>query len=82
MGSTIAGAVWTNTMPANLRKHLPASVSDAQVAKFYGSIRTARAAAPEIRAAIIEAYDETMYPLFLTAFILSESWEQRRLGYE
>lgn len=36
----IAGAIWSNTMPANLEKYLP-WLSDEQRAELYGSITLA-----------------------------------------
>lgn len=58
IGSAIAVSVWGNMMPKRLRAHLPASVSDEQVATFYGSITSIRAYPyeSEIRQGAIAAY--------------------------
>lgn len=40
VGSAVAGAVWGDLMPVYLRQELPASVSNADVRKYFGNIRT------------------------------------------
>lgn len=35
IGAAIAGAIWNSKMPDNLRKHMPDSVSDEQIGKFF-----------------------------------------------
>lgn len=38
IGEAVTSAIWNAKMPASLRKHLSSSVSDAQVAEFFGDI--------------------------------------------
>lgn len=56
-------------MPTNLRNELPASVSDAQVAKFFGNIRAIRAYDynSDIRQGAIRAYEQTVWHLWPVA---------------
>ncbi|KZV89449.1 MFS general substrate transporter [Exidia glandulosa HHB12029] len=71
LGSATGAAIGTDNMPRNLRTHLtPLGVSAAEIQKIFGSIRTAKLAKPAVRAAVIEAYDETVRPLYLGALIL------------
>lgn len=58
IGSAVAASVWADMMPGQLRANLPDSVSDAQVAKFFGNIRAIRAydMNSEIRQGAITAY--------------------------
>ncbi|QRW00157.1 major facilitator superfamily transporter [Ceratobasidium sp. AG-Ba] len=53
VGSATATAIWTSNMPDNLAKYLP-GVPAATIKKLYGSIKSARDAAPNIRAGVIQ----------------------------
>ncbi|EKM58957.1 uncharacterized protein PHACADRAFT_25102 [Phanerochaete carnosa HHB-10118-sp] len=68
VGTAIAGAVWTNTMPKQLAKHLP-QLSDAQRAELFGSITsvTEYPRGNPIREGVIGAYDDTMKVLCIAA---------------
>ncbi|KAH7100188.1 MFS general substrate transporter [Auriculariales sp. MPI-PUGE-AT-0066] len=71
-GSAIAGAVWSSHMPRNLSKHLtPLGVSAAQILKIFGSIRSAKLEKAEIRAGVLQAYDDTIQPLYLGALVIA-----------
>ena len=59
-------------MPMNLNKYLSDKLSAEEILKIFGSIRTARTAPAEIRAGVIKAYDDTMYVMYVPAFILCE----------
>lgn len=72
MGTTIAGAVWSNQMKPNMRKHLPESVTNAQIQSYFANIKTAKHATGEIKSGIIKAYDDTLYPIFLAATLICE----------
>lgn len=73
IGNAIAARVWNSQMPSNLRKFLPASVSDAQVAEFFSSITLIRAYDydSDVRQGAIKAYETTVYPLWAAALGLS-----------
>ncbi|KII91403.1 hypothetical protein PLICRDRAFT_173255 [Plicaturopsis crispa FD-325 SS-3] len=71
VGTAIAGAIWSNTMPKNLAKHLP-SLTQAARDTLYGSI-TSVAALPSgdpTREGVIEAYGETMRIMVIAATCL------------
>ncbi|CAE6334929.1 unnamed protein product [Rhizoctonia solani] len=70
VGSATATAIWTSDMPDNLVKYLP-GVPEATIKKLYGSIRSARTAAPAIREGVIKAYSVTTRPMFIGALGLS-----------
>ncbi|BGP22163.1 hypothetical protein JCM10295v2_001041 [Rhodotorula toruloides] len=70
VGSAIAAAVWTSTMPQNLAKKLP-QLSSAEVATFFGSITTARDQPAEIRQGVIAAYNLATVHLFIPALAVS-----------
>ncbi|KII88069.1 hypothetical protein PLICRDRAFT_176809 [Plicaturopsis crispa FD-325 SS-3] len=72
VGTAIAGAIWANTMPANLAKYLP-TLSDSARAELYGSIASV-AAIPRgdpTREGVILAYDDTMKVMIIVATCLS-----------
>ncbi|TFK64325.1 MFS general substrate transporter, partial [Pluteus cervinus] len=72
IGTAIAGAIWTNTMPGKLEKYLP-FLTQAQRDQLYGSI-VAAAANPRgdpIREGVIQAYDEVMKIMIIAAACLS-----------
>lgn len=73
IGSAIAAQVWNSQMPGNLRKFLPASVSDAEVLEFFSSITLIRSYDYDspIRQGAIKAYETTVYPLWSAALGLS-----------
>ncbi|KAG7911782.1 hypothetical protein KL906_001103 [Ogataea polymorpha] len=66
IGYAVAVIIWHAKVPAALRKHLPDTVTDAQVTKFFNSIVAIRAYPydSEIRQACIAAYKEASYYLF------------------
>ncbi|OJA19063.1 hypothetical protein AZE42_09040 [Rhizopogon vesiculosus] len=72
VGNAFAGAIWSNTMPANLEKYLP-ELSDEQRAQLYGSITSARAypRGDPVREGVINAYDDTMMIMVIAATALS-----------
>ncbi|KAG8906768.1 hypothetical protein FRC01_007900 [Tulasnella sp. 417] len=72
VGNAIAGAIWSNTMPDQLRKHLP-FLSDEQVTTLFGSIITVGTYAegsPE-RTGAIAAYDEVMKRMVIAATVIA-----------
>ncbi|KAF8640180.1 hypothetical protein AX16_010235 [Volvariella volvacea WC 439] len=72
IGSAIAAAIWTNMMPDKLAEHLP-FLSDAERQQLYGSI-VAAAAYPRgspIREGVIQAYDDVMGAMVITATALA-----------
>jgi hypothetical protein len=73
IGAAIAAVIWSNKMPANLRRYLPASVTDAQVKKFYSNIKTIRTYAydSDIRQGAITAYRQTLWYLIVPAVALA-----------
>lgn len=59
-------------MPNNLAKRLQGLATPEEVTEIYGSLTAARSSAPEIRAAVIQAYDDTSkLHLYLPALITS-----------
>jgi len=72
VGNACSGAIWSNTMPANLEKYLP-WLSDEQRAELYGSI-TLAASYPRgdpVREGVINAYGDTMKIMVIAATALS-----------
>lgn len=72
VGSALAGAIWSNTMPSNLARYLPA-LSDGERAKLYGNISSVLdiPRGDPIREGVIEAYDDTMKVMVIAATLLS-----------
>ncbi|KAG9099375.1 hypothetical protein FRC06_005345 [Ceratobasidium sp. 370] len=72
IGTAIAGGIWTNTMPKQLEIHLP-GVNEATRATLFGSITTIAMYPPgdPIREGVIQAYDETMKVMLITATIIA-----------
>ncbi|PBK61276.1 MFS general substrate transporter [Armillaria solidipes] len=70
VGYAIAAAVWTGKMPGYLHKHLPYK-ADAEIAKIFGSIKSARNLGATDKTNVIYAYNDTVYLLYLPALILS-----------
>lgn len=71
VGSAIAGAVWTNTVPGYMREE---GVPEKLIPTLYGklvSVHTKYDLNDPIRQAVIRAADRALYPLFLAALILS-----------
>jgi len=60
-------------MPKYLRQELPVSVTDAQVTKYFGNIKTIRAVGWDspIRDGAIRAYQDTVFKLWVPALALS-----------
>ncbi|KAK1227971.1 hypothetical protein PQX77_009018 [Marasmius sp. AFHP31] len=73
IGSALAAVIWGDRMPTLLRERLPASVTDAQVTKFFGNIRTIRVYSYDdpIRQGAISAYRDTLWYLIVPALCLS-----------
>lgn len=72
VGNAIAGAIWSNTMPGQLRKHLP-GLSDEEVTTLFGSIiavGTYPEGSPE-RNGAIAAYDEVMKRMLIAAVVIA-----------
>lgn len=69
IGKAIAAAIWNSKTPGNLRKYMPDSVSDEQVADFFGDLAQLRdyPMGSPIRTAAINAYVDTVYYLFRPA---------------
>ncbi|KIJ58509.1 hypothetical protein HYDPIDRAFT_178059 [Hydnomerulius pinastri MD-312] len=72
VGNACAGAIWSNTMPANLEKYLP-WLTDEQRAELYGSITsvTSSPRGDPVREGVIQAYDDTMKIMVICAIALS-----------
>ncbi|KAH7884054.1 major facilitator superfamily domain-containing protein [Phlebopus sp. FC_14] len=72
VGNACAGAIWSNTMPANLEKYLP-WLTDAQRAELYGSITsvTSSPRGDPVRKGVIQAYEATMIIMVACAIALS-----------
>lgn len=72
IGNAIAGAIWTNILPAQLAKNLPASVVD-QAAEIYGSIEVqlSHPMGSPIREAIIKSYGVVQHKMVIagSAFV-------------
>lgn len=73
IGSAIAGAIWTNTMPGNLARHLAGLLPQEEIDALFGSL-TGVLKYPRgdpVREGVIEAYDETMKVMVVAATVLS-----------
>ena len=72
IGSTIATSVWKSLMPGNLANRLQGLATDEEVTAIFDSLTVARDSTPEVRAAVILAYDDTSkLHLYLPALITS-----------
>lgn len=73
IGTAIASGVWTSSMPGNLRRFIPLSTSDEDIALFFADITTIKALPfdSEVRQGAIRAYETTVYPLWAGALGLS-----------
>lgn len=69
VGSAVASPIWASKMPKYLREYLPDSVSDKQISKFFGNIKSIRSYDydSEIRQGAITAYSKTMWYLLVPA---------------
>ncbi|KXN88953.1 Siderophore iron transporter 3 [Leucoagaricus sp. SymC.cos] len=72
IGSAIAGALWTNFMPGKLAKYISFLPTDQQ-AELFGSIAAAvqYPRGDSIREGIIQAYDEVMKTMTITATVIA-----------
>ncbi|THH28555.1 hypothetical protein EUX98_g5621 [Antrodiella citrinella] len=72
IGSALAGAIWTNTMPKNLAKYI-SFVSAEEQATLFGSITdvTQYPRGTPIREGVIQAYSDTMKVMVIAATCLS-----------
>ncbi|KZP28418.1 MFS general substrate transporter [Athelia psychrophila] len=72
VGTAIAGAIWTNTMPQNLEKYLP-FLNATEIATIYGNIALAGAnpRGDPTREGVIHAYDDTMKIMVILATCVS-----------
>ncbi|KIM27656.1 hypothetical protein M408DRAFT_16535 [Serendipita vermifera MAFF 305830] len=70
IGSAIAGAIWTNVMPANLAKYIP-QISQEERDTLFGSIITIGSLDPSdpVRQGAIAAYGDTMRILIIVALV-------------
>lgn len=63
IGSAIVAVIWSSQMPMQLREHLPKTVTNKDVTKYFGNIRSIRTLPFDspIRQGAIEAYRQTLY---------------------
>ncbi|RFU82124.1 putative transporter [Trichoderma arundinaceum] len=74
IGSAIVAVIWSNQMPAQLRKYLPEDTTDATIKKLFGdmrSIRTAYDFDDPIRQGAIMAYRRALYYCITVALALA-----------
>ncbi|PYI20418.1 MFS general substrate transporter [Aspergillus violaceofuscus CBS 115571] len=84
IGSAVVAVIWAAQMPRQLRAHLPAAATAADVRKLFGSpksIRTLYAIDDPMRVGAVEAYRRTLYyclaPALALAFVpLVAAWFQ------
>ncbi|OJT02311.1 Siderophore iron transporter 3 [Trametes pubescens] len=72
VGSAVAGAIWTNTMPDKLAAHLP-TLSETEIATLFGSITSVMALPFDdpVRVGVIGAYGDTMRVMLIAATVLA-----------
>ncbi|PAV16768.1 MFS polyamine transporter [Pyrrhoderma noxium] len=72
VGSAVAGAIWSNTMPNNLEKYLP-QVNETLRAELYSSITDVLAYDRDdpIRIGVIQAYDDSMKDMVIAGLVTS-----------
>ncbi|KAI0365208.1 drug:h+ antiporter [Pilatotrama ljubarskyi] len=72
VGGSIAGAIWSGTMPGKLREYLP-GLSQEERDVLFGSITDVRARPMDdpVRQGVISAYGETMKTMLVVATALS-----------
>ncbi|KAL0580016.1 hypothetical protein V5O48_002019 [Marasmius crinis-equi] len=73
IGSALAAVIWSGKMPGLLREHLPSSVTNVQVTKFFGNIKAIRTYDYDspVRQGAIAAYRETLWYLVVPALCIS-----------
>lgn len=73
IGSAISGVIWTEKMPANLKKYMPDTVNSTQLATFFGKLTSLRQypMGSPIREGGIMAYIKSMHPLICISLGLS-----------
>lgn len=74
IGSAIAAVIWSARMPNALRENLPSTATEADITKFFGSIRSIRLAyglEEPMRQGAIVAYRKTLYYLLVPATALA-----------
>ncbi|KAI0763855.1 drug:h+ antiporter [Trametes elegans] len=72
VGGSIAGAIWSGTMPGRLARHLP-GLSQEERDALFGSITDVRARplGDPVRQGVIDAYGDTMEKMLVVATVLS-----------
>ncbi|KAH9895800.1 drug:h+ antiporter [Cubamyces lactineus] len=72
VGSGVAGAIWTNTMPKELEKHLP-SLNATERATLFGDITSVTTLPYDdpTRQGVIAAYGDTMRDMLIAATVLA-----------
>ncbi|KAI0635481.1 drug:h+ antiporter [Trametes polyzona] len=72
VGSAVAGAIWTNTMPDKLAAHLP-SLNQTERDTLFGSITSVMALPFDdpVRVGVIGAYGDTMRVMVIAATVLA-----------
>ncbi|KAM6480537.1 major facilitator superfamily domain-containing protein [Trichoderma sp. SZMC 28011] len=74
IGSAIVAVIWSNQMPKQLRKYLPAGTPEATVKKLFGDMRSLRTAYDfddPIRQGAITAYRHALYYCITVALALA-----------
>jgi hypothetical protein len=74
IGSAIVAVIWSSQMPSQLRRHLPDTATEEDVAAFFGdikSIRTLYDIDDPMRRGAIEAYRHTLYYCIVPAVCLA-----------
>ncbi|CCH46047.1 Siderophore iron transporter [Wickerhamomyces ciferrii] len=69
IGSAVGSAIWSNKVPYYLRKNLPSSVTDKEIAGLFGSITKIRNYPwdSEIRQGAVKSYFDAVYYLYIPA---------------
>ncbi|KAI0367339.1 drug:h+ antiporter [Pilatotrama ljubarskyi] len=72
IGSAVAGAIWTNTMPGKLAEHLPA-LNQTERDTLFGSITSVMVLPFDdpTRQGVIAAYGDTMHVMLIVATVLA-----------
>ncbi|KAI0334669.1 MFS general substrate transporter [Cubamyces sp. BRFM 1775] len=72
VGGSIAGAIWSGTMPGKLREYLP-GLSEEEREVLFGSIKDVRDRPMDdpVRQGVISAYSDTMKTMLVLATLLS-----------
>nr|BAK05769.1 predicted protein [Hordeum vulgare subsp. vulgare] len=69
IASAIAASVWNAKVPANLEKYLGSTYNSTEIAEIFGSIAVARVTEP--RSAVVQAYNDSVWGLYLAGMITS-----------